>query len=538
MDQTNTDSLPSKQRSCIHHLTQRPNWYCIDPNCTEKVKFGCGDCFLDTPHGGHQVKKLIEYENVVKKRCPERQSKYKELQQISEIRNSTENLFAEIRNEIKTQIDDVESSIQKQIRLIEHNFSSRTLNEFNQKVKLLSNRLLFCKFLFCEDELSELSLQLFNQSQYMETTIEKEKSKRQMICTQFKDHLGNIKHYFNQVFQQIQNFSTTFQANMPNFFNLENFTQKVQKINENQAAHNGAIRKVLTLTNNRLMSFSDDTNMHIFDQTFAIQKTIKHSSKIIQADNLGEDLVVISSSDYKIYVYDVQKGTIVKQYSGHNEPILALKSISEDRFVSGGMDKSICIWSLSQDESLTTQLDPHQGSIYSIEKIGLNKFVTCGGDDGKIKIWEDLKVVQALNGHTNKVQLLKYLKGLNGLVSVDEQGIIMLWNLQDLTLIHQFRDEFSNVVDMVELSDDMFCVLGVEQNIKIFKFEFEAKLNDTEQSGSNEMLDKVTNIKGEAIKNISAIMNFSTYFNMQTIAKLDDDGIIGGCQDGHLVLIK
>lgn len=53
-----------------------------------------------------------------------------------------------------------------------------------------------------------------------------------------------------------------------------------------------------------------------------------------------------------------------------------------------------------------------------------------------------MKVVQALNGHSNKVLNLRYLQGLNILISVDEHGVIMLWNLADLTLIEVILTSF------------------------------------------------------------------------------------------------
>lgn len=51
------------------------------------------------------------------------------------------------------------------------------------------------------------------------------------------------------------------------------------------------------------------------------------------------------------------------------------------------------VWSIESDEALLKQDNIHNGFIYLIESVGDNKFVTCGGDEGKIKIWEDLKVV-------------------------------------------------------------------------------------------------------------------------------------------------
>lgn len=57
----------------------------------------------------------------------------------------------------------------------------------------------------------------------------------------------------------------------------------------------------------------------------------------------------------------------MRQYSGHTDNILALKTIDQNKFVSGGIDLSLYIWSLDQEDPLLKQDDPHNGFIYSIE---------------------------------------------------------------------------------------------------------------------------------------------------------------------------
>lgn len=66
----------------------------------------------------------------------------------------------------------------------------------------------------------------------------------------------------------------------------------------------------------------------------------------------------------------------------------------------------------------------------------LNRFVICWGFDAKIKVWEDMILIRIINGNQSKVQNLKFLQGLNILVSTENHGTIMIWNLINLSLIH------------------------------------------------------------------------------------------------------
>ena len=131
----------------------------MEPGCTASTRFACGDCFLESgPHEKHKPKRLIEFERVVLRRVGDKMPKFKELPSAKEIRDEYEKVFKEIREKFNTHMEILEKSAEREIRKIEHHFNSRSLNEFHKNIKELKKKLLFFRFVFCEEDQSKLSL--------------------------------------------------------------------------------------------------------------------------------------------------------------------------------------------------------------------------------------------------------------------------------------------------------------------------------------------------------------------------------------------
>lgn len=78
---------------------------------------------------------------------------------------------------------------------------------------------------------------------------------------------------------------------------------------------------------------------------------------------------------------------------------MALRAVMDNRFVSGSTDGNLILWSTEADDPIAINEQIHEGTVYSIEALGHNNSFVSGGDDCKIRVWKDLEVVQAMNGH-------------------------------------------------------------------------------------------------------------------------------------------
>lgn len=89
----------------------------------------------------------------------------------------------------------------------------------------------------------------------------------------------------------------------------------------------------------------------------------------------------------------------LRKYKGHSGLIMTLRAVMDNRFVSGSTDGNLILWSSETDEPIAINEQIHEGTVYAIEALGHNNSFVSGGDDCKIRVWKDLEVVQAMNGH-------------------------------------------------------------------------------------------------------------------------------------------
>jgi len=97
--------------------------------------------------------------------------------------------------------------------------------------------------------------------------------------------------------------------------------------------------------------------------------------------------VITAGSDNIIRLWDITSGTLVRQYSGHTEPVTTLAfSADGDRFVSGGWDKTLRLWNVAQPEALRV-MTGHNYALQSVVLSPDNRTITSKSVDGEIRLW-------------------------------------------------------------------------------------------------------------------------------------------------------
>jgi len=186
--------------------------------------------------------------------------------------------------------------------------------------------------------------------------------------------------------------------------------------------HNDVIRRLLLLKDGRIASICIDGELKIWSIKGTCERTIKanadcaliqleneklciscldfslkiinlkgkekklfkgHENTVIQIIELGNNKLVSSSFDKTIKIWDKKKGKLLKNLTGHTETVREIIRLKDDRIVSTSFDKSIRIW----DESGLLQkfdiINPH----YEAITISNNRYITAG-ENGDIKIWK------------------------------------------------------------------------------------------------------------------------------------------------------
>jgi len=98
--------------------------------------------------------------------------------------------------------------------------------------------------------------------------------------------------------------------------------------------------------------------------------------------------VVTGSSDNTARLWDVQRGTCVRVFTGHTGPVHAVAVSPNGRLMaSGGEDHSIILWDLGSGKKLKS-MTGHTGFIYTVCFNYESTVLVSGAADGTVRSWD------------------------------------------------------------------------------------------------------------------------------------------------------
>jgi WD40 repeat protein len=121
----------------------------------------------------------------------------------------------------------------------------------------------------------------------------------------------------------------------------------------------------------------------------AVRTFVGHTDVISQcAFTSNSEYALSCSSDGTVRLWDVNRGTQIRQYDGHIGIVNDVIVSADDQYVfSAGADKMIMIWELSSGR-LVRKFEAHKDGVFSICLSLSNRYLISGGADNTIFVWE------------------------------------------------------------------------------------------------------------------------------------------------------
>ncbi|KAI9208531.1 WD40-repeat-containing domain protein [Polychytrium aggregatum] len=146
-------------------------------------------------------------------------------------------------------------------------------------------------------------------------------------------------------------------------------------------------------------------------------------------------LLISSSYDTTIRVWDMESGKCLKELTGHTRCVRAIQ-FDNVKLISGSMDNTIRIWSMKTFECLRV-LEGHNNGITCLHFN--DRILATGSKEGPIRVW-DIKTGKCFflvgeEEYVNKVQILPN----NQLLSCSEDHAVKLWDLTTRQILRRFN---------------------------------------------------------------------------------------------------
>ena len=226
----------------------------------------------------------------------------------------------------------------------------------------------------------------------------------------------------------------------------------------------------LILNNQLLMSSSHDDSIKVWDlETNECVKTlVGHSNRVLCLETIGNGQIASGSADNTIKIWDVTQNTCLNTITAHQNGVLCIKSLTENTFASGSL-REIKIWNISTQACIQT-LNGHANWVRCLIKLEERSLISCS-DDKTIKFWnlDRGSVFRTLN-HAGEVYCLVMLK--NGyLASGSGDNTIKIWNVYSGECIRTLNGHTSYVWRFLLLEGGLLLSCSFDKTIKLWDVE-------------------------------------------------------------------
>jgi len=170
------------------------------------------------------------------------------------------------------------------------------------------------------------------------------------------------------------------------------------------------------------------------EQTLSLVNSLTGHYNVVRSLAISPDgeILVSSSYDYTIKIWDLKTGNEIHTLKGHTKDVETIAITPDGKtIVSGSDDNTIKTWDLKSGKELNT-LSEHASVVRSVIVSPNNKFIISGSGDKTIKIWDIItgKELKKYIGHNGLVRCLAISPDGQKLVSGSQDHTIKIWNLK------------------------------------------------------------------------------------------------------------
>ncbi|KAH3688385.1 hypothetical protein WICPIJ_000628 [Wickerhamomyces pijperi] len=203
--------------------------------------------------------------------------------------------------------------------------------------------------------------------------------------------------------------------------------------------------------------------------------------------------------------------TLKHPNKGHNSSVLSVRfNRTGDVLATGGMDKSILLWSLphSNDSELTENygmIEGHKSAVTSLSWMGSDRLASSSADMS-VGIW-DTNTGERLRNFREHTYVVNQVDTEEGLIaSASDDGTVRIWDQNSKKSVHTLSTEYPLLT--VQIKDKLLYTAGIEPMIRCWDirststplFEIETQHSDMITSLSVDQTNMISRSSDDTIR--------------------------------------
>ncbi len=214
--------------------------------------------------------------------------------------------------------------------------------------------------------------------------------------------------------------------------------------------HTDFIRGALELKDGRILSWSSDNTLRLWDRGGALLKVLeRHKDRVEGALELRDGRILSRSWDNTLRIWD-KEGRSLKVFDGHTKGVDALE-LRDGRILSWSWgDKTLRIWDIKGSQE--TVLKGHTGSVHGALELKDGRILSWSEDNTR-RIWnKEGKSLRVLEGHADTVEDALELKD-GRILSWSWDNTLRLWNKEgrSLKVLEGHKDRVEGALELTRI---------------------------------------------------------------------------------------
>ena len=424
--------------------------------------------------------------------------KLREQKPFESVINFCNNLFEKI-DSIRS--ENVLLSIQREKLLLENNELKTLCNHSEDNQNNTNGKVLEKKLFELQTELTELHRTKGHNSQIiieLKNTIEsKDKEINQLIAKleESQQSLRNSRSVSSALEQRIQELETNHQLVKDEHQALQMaFNCLEKKYHSLNTEHIELVNRWMSLKAKDAEKLNDENEKYVKIQNEKIRKQLEDAANemTVRTDESALDSMTPNSDPLFINARIPTRAML--QFEAHEGEVSAIKwSPNGEVVATGGADRKIKMWSISENSSVALLKGTLTGSNAAVTSIDLDQdLLLASSNDFASRVWTltDMKLRRTLTGHSNKVLAVKFLGVSNKVVSGSHDRTLKIWDLNRHACIRTlFAGSSCNDLVTIQSKESVVASAHFDKRIRFWDTRSDSSANEILLQGKVTSLD-------------------------------------------------